>query len=54
MATGQAAGVCAAFAARQGLTTRAASVAEVQDELTRQGANLRGIRPPPPSTQPPP
>ena len=54
MATGQAAGVCAALAARDGLTTRAVPVAEVQDELIRQGANLRGIRPPPPSTQPPP
>ena len=44
MATGQAAGVAAALAARQGLSARAVPVAEVQDELIRQGANLRGIR----------
>jgi glycine/D-amino acid oxidase-like deaminating enzyme len=44
MATGQAAGVAAALAARHGLSARAVPVAEVQDELIRQGANLRGIR----------
>ena len=54
MATGQAAGVCAALAARQGLATRAVPVALIQDELTRQGADLRGIRPEQPGTQPPP
>jgi hypothetical protein len=54
MATGQAAGVCAALAARHGLTTRAVSVTEIQDELIRQGANLHGIRPQPPDAQPPP
>jgi hypothetical protein len=40
MATGQAAGVCAALAARQGKTPRSISVQEVQGELLRQGANL--------------
>ncbi len=45
MATGQAAGVCAALAAREGLTTRAVPVAAVQDELIRQGADLHAIRP---------
>jgi glycine/D-amino acid oxidase-like deaminating enzyme len=44
MATGQAAGVAAALAVRHGVTPRAAPVAEIQDELIRQGANLRGIR----------
>jgi len=44
MATGQAAGVAAALAARHGVTARALPVAEIQDELIRQGANLRGIR----------
>jgi glycine/D-amino acid oxidase-like deaminating enzyme len=44
MATGQAAGVAAALAARHGVTARALPVAEVQDELIRQGANLRGVR----------
>jgi len=29
---------------RHGVTPRAAPVAEFQDELIRQGANLRGIR----------
>jgi hypothetical protein len=43
MATGQAAGVCAALAAQGGLMPRAVPVIEVQDELVRQGANLRGI-----------
>jgi glycine/D-amino acid oxidase-like deaminating enzyme len=44
MATGQAAGVAAALAARRGLSARAVPVPEVQDELIRQGANLRGVR----------
>jgi hypothetical protein len=43
MATGQAAGVCAALAAQRGLMPRAVSVDRVQEELIRQGANLRGI-----------
>jgi len=43
MATGQAAGVAAALAARHGVSARAVPVAEVQDELIRQGANLRGV-----------
>ena len=44
MATGQAAGVCAALAVRRKQAPRAISAADVQDELIRQGANLRGIR----------
>jgi hypothetical protein len=40
MATGQAAGVCAALAAGRGLTPRTVPVADVQGELIRQGANL--------------
>lgn len=40
MATGQAAGVCAALAAREGKLVRAVPVKEVQNELFRQGANL--------------
>jgi len=44
MATGQAAGVCAALAVRHGKPPRAIQAADVQDELIRQGANLRGIR----------
>jgi glycine/D-amino acid oxidase-like deaminating enzyme len=43
MATGQAAGVAAALAARRGVSPRATAVAEVQDELLRQGANLRDV-----------
>ena len=43
MATGQAAGVCAALAARQRTTTRGVLVTDVQCELMRQGANLRNI-----------
>jgi glycine/D-amino acid oxidase-like deaminating enzyme len=53
MVTGQAAGVCAALAARHRLSTRAVPVAEVQEELVRQGADLRGLHPPP-GAQPPP
>lgn len=41
MATGQAAGVCAALAANRGCTPRAVPVREVQRELLRQGASLR-------------
>jgi FAD dependent oxidoreductase len=44
MATGQAAGVCAALAARRGIKPRAVPIEDVQDELIRQGANLRGVR----------
>ncbi|MGH7766942.1 MAG: FAD-dependent oxidoreductase [Candidatus Binatia bacterium] len=43
MATGQAAGACAALAVRQEKPPRAVSVSEVQGELIRQGANLRDI-----------
>jgi hypothetical protein len=41
MATGQAAGVTAAIAARRGAAPRGLSVKEVQYELVRQGASLR-------------
>jgi len=41
MATGQAAGVCAALAARRAVSPRSVSVKEVQAELRRQGASLR-------------
>jgi len=41
MATGQAAGACAALAARRGVLPRTLSVDEVQRELVRQGASLR-------------
>jgi hypothetical protein len=41
MATGQAAGVCAAIAARQGRMPRSVPVQDVQRELLRQGASLR-------------
>ena len=40
MATGQAAGVCAALAARHGLSPRKIAVDDVQRELARQGASL--------------
>lgn len=40
MATGQAAGVCAALAARRGTPPGDVSAAPVQEELLRQGANL--------------
>ena len=43
MATGQAAGVCAAIAARSGRVPRDVPAAEVQRELKRQGADLRGL-----------
>jgi hypothetical protein len=41
MATGQAAGVCAALAARRDLTPRAVPVANIQATLISQGADLR-------------
>jgi hypothetical protein len=41
MATGQAAGVCAALAARHNTSPRSVDVREVQRELVRQGASLR-------------
>ena len=41
MATGQAAGVCAALAARRGVMPRQVAPREVQRELVRQGASLR-------------
>ncbi|MGE5640019.1 MAG: FAD-dependent oxidoreductase [Clostridia bacterium] len=41
MATGQAAGVCAALAAQNGRAPRDVPAAEVQGELLRQGASLR-------------
>ncbi len=40
MATGQAAGVCAALAVRSGVAPRHVDAARVQDELVAQGANL--------------
>lgn len=40
MATGQAAGVCAALAAARGRGPRDVAASEVQEELRRQGANL--------------
>jgi hypothetical protein len=40
MSTGQAAGVCAALAARDGIPPRAVAIGDVQAELLRQGANL--------------
>jgi hypothetical protein len=43
MATGQAAGVCAALAAQAGCTPRDLPAAHVQRELKRQGADLRGV-----------
>ena len=43
MATGQAAGVCAALAARRDLTPRAVPVADVQAALIAQGADLRHL-----------
>jgi ribulose 1,5-bisphosphate synthetase/thiazole synthase len=43
MATGQAAGICAALAARAGKTPREIPAEHVQRELQRQGANLREL-----------
>lgn len=45
MATGQAAGVCAALAARARRSPREVPVAEVQHELIRQGADIGGTSP---------
>ncbi|HKF95610.1 MAG TPA: FAD-dependent oxidoreductase, partial [Gammaproteobacteria bacterium] len=42
MATGHAAGVCAALGARLGEAPRAVSAAKVQQELRRQGADIGG------------
>jgi hypothetical protein len=44
VATGQAAGVCAALATRLNKPPRAVPVSDVQTELTRQGADLRDVR----------
>jgi glycine/D-amino acid oxidase-like deaminating enzyme len=44
MATGQAAGVCAALAAKRKVSPRAVPVHQVQAALLRQGADLRHIR----------
>ncbi|SCZ56382.1 FAD-dependent oxidoreductase [Thiohalomonas denitrificans] len=43
MSLGQAGGVCAALAALKGVTPRELAVDDVQRELLRQGADLRGI-----------
>jgi hypothetical protein len=43
MAVGQAAGVCGALAARRRIAPRGVPYREVQAELVRQGANLRGV-----------
>jgi hypothetical protein len=43
MATGQAAGVCAALAVRHNKSPRAVAVEDVQRELIAQGANLRDL-----------
>jgi hypothetical protein len=43
MTTGQAAGICAALAARGGCAPRHIAAADVQRELKRQGANLRDL-----------
>ncbi|NYT82407.1 FAD-dependent oxidoreductase [Alcaligenaceae bacterium] len=40
MATGQAAGVCAALASRAGITPARVAPSEVQRELVHQGADL--------------
>jgi hypothetical protein len=45
MATGQAAGVCAALAAQQRVEPRAVAARDVQAELLRQGANLGDVQP---------
>ena len=44
MATGQAAGVCAALSINQDQSLRSLNYHSVQKELLRQGANLRGIK----------
>ena len=43
VATGQAAGVCAALAARDGISPHVVPVRAVQQELARQGADIRGV-----------
>jgi hypothetical protein len=43
MATGQAAGVCAALAVRRNKSPHAVAVEDVQRELIAQGANLRDV-----------
>lgn len=43
MATGQAAGVCGAIAAKNSISTRKVAVEDVQNELLRQGANLGSV-----------
>jgi hypothetical protein len=43
VATGQAAGVCAALASRSGKSVRSIPVEDVQHELLRQGANLGSL-----------
>ncbi len=43
VATGQAAGVCAALAARSGCSPHAVNFKAVQSELARQGADIRGV-----------
>jgi hypothetical protein len=43
MATGQAAGICAAIAAGQSKPVRSVRPGEVQAELSRQGARLQGV-----------
>jgi hypothetical protein len=43
VATGQAAGVCAALAARTGISPHAVPTVSVQHELSRQGADIRGV-----------
>jgi hypothetical protein len=40
MATGQAAGVCAALATQSGIPPRAVPAGDVQAELVKQGADL--------------
>jgi glycine/D-amino acid oxidase-like deaminating enzyme len=45
MAVGQAAGSCAALAALKETAPRGLAVSDVQRELVRQGANLRGLEP---------
>lgn len=44
MATGQAAGVCAAFASLRGKATRAVPILNIQQELLRQDANLGHVK----------
>jgi hypothetical protein len=44
MATGQAAGVCPALAARRALTPRTVPVADLRAALIAQGADLGHIR----------